>query len=268
MSSGTLINVVAGTDCSYEPATLAAVLSNKFHTAPGSASPNLTDAAPSSVVVVEDEVIHSTWTHGVNAVSAVFMHDSVFNEYFTATELNAATGLVFTFPTKPFYAASESDNSTTTRSPFTGAVCDDHEPVGSGATGPLLADGSSTGACEGIQMHRDGRELEQNAPPLSDIDFIPPFFESGSLCWTANIITFGNVLNSANAVAIDSHPRSRDGWIQVGFFNSPGYMLTSAEGHQYFALPVIGFAVHKYVNGNVGSVLSNYVGASRTSTRR
>ena len=59
MGSGSLINGADGTDYSYEPVTLAAVFSNKFHTAPGSASPSLTDAEPSSLVVVEDEAIHS-----------------------------------------------------------------------------------------------------------------------------------------------------------------------------------------------------------------
>jgi hypothetical protein len=256
MGSGTLISVTQGTDYSYEPTALAAVFGNKSHTAPGSVSPSLNDAIGSSLVVLEDVAMRSTWANGVDAMSALLMHNSMFNEYFTAPELNAATDLVLTFPTKPFYVALESNTGSATLPPFT-VRFDDLAPVGPGATGPLLDDGTSSGACEPVDITRYSRNGGLNSPP----DFespLPP--EPGALCWTANIITLGNVLDSVNAVAIDSHPLSRDGWIRVSFGFS-GRTLISGEGHQFIGLPVIGFAVHKYVNGNVGGVLSNYGGA-------
>lgn len=257
MGSGTLINVAQGTDYAYAPVVLSAVLANKNHTHPDSAGPGLNDAVPGSRVVAGDAVQYGTWSRGVDAVSATLLHYAVWNDYYTAPELNAATDVVLTFPTKPYYVALESDAGTGTQPPFT-APFDTLAPAGPGATGPLLADGSSVGACEPVDIARYG----ERGDPLSRSDFPgdqrPP--EPAALCWTANVITFGEVLQSDNAVPIGSHPTSRDGRIQV-MLNAAGQQLTSNEGQRYLGLPVIGFAVHRYVNGNVGGVLSNYGGA-------
>lgn len=256
IGTGTLINVEQGTDFSYDPTALAGVLGGKAHTAPGSASPSLNDASTVSRGVVNDAVQQSNWSRGADAVSALLMHFAVWNEYVTAPELAASTDLILTFPTKPFHVALESDASGATLPPFT-ARFDDREPIGEGATGPLLADGTSTGACESININRYGRNGELNR----QTDFPENLPYATEVCWTASVITLGNVLGSQNLVAYVNSPEySHDGPIRVAFIDEE-HKLVSTEGHQYLGLPVIGFVVQKYVNGNVGGVLSNYGGA-------
>lgn len=259
-----LINVPEGTDYTYDPVALTKVFATKRHTAPGSSSPSLNDSSPTSLVIVDDQPIRSTWNNGVDAVTAVLMHRTLLNEYTVDSALAASTDAVVTFPTKAFYVARESDIAGTTRAPFS-ARFDDMEPVGSGATGPLLADGASTGACEPMAIERTSWEGRIIAP----IDFgTPPqgLPDPGRLCWAANVISFGNVFSSANAVDVIYHPTgSPAGLLAISLsLGSQPRTITSTEGHTYFGLPAIGFVAQKYVNGNLpsaqGTILSNYGG--------
>lgn len=265
IGSGALINVQEGTDYSYEPVALASVFANRRHTAPGSASPNLGEASPGSLVVVDDQAIRSTWSTGIDAVSAVLMHRTLLNEYTVESSIGASTDVVVTFPTKPFYVSRESDTGGATRAPFS-ARFDDMAPAGAGATGPLLADGASTGACEQIGVERTSREGQAVAP--IDLGTPPPGLpDPGALCWSANVISFGDVFKSTNAVDVIYHPSSaQSGLLAVSLHLGTTQTLTSVEGRRYLGLPVIGFAVQKYVNGSLqlpppsSTVLSNYGG--------
>lgn len=253
IGSGTLLNVTQGTDYSYDPVVLDKVRSTAVHTAPGSANPSLEDAAPNSLVVVDGVATTSNWNSGIDAVSAVLMRRLVLNEYVTAAELDAGTDWVLTFPTKPHLVARESKRTTATRAPFT-AKFDDLEPPGPQAAGGLLVDGTSTGACEPIGISRRGRngETDRLDIPLTPFEFLE------ELCWTANVLSLRDVLQSNNRLDFGANLYKSDGWMSVDLWSNP---LDSTEGHRYGGLPVIGFAVVKYANGNVGGVLSNYGGA-------
>jgi hypothetical protein len=115
-----------------------------------------------------------------------------------------------------------------------------------------------------------------------------------SVCWAANVITFGfsNVLGSSNTIGGASIFQNgsvqsifQNGWMAMGFAGGRGQLInngsTSISGRgqattgsttTYVGLPVIGFAVVSYTNGTlvVGSqtVLSNYGGnfVHKTST--
>lgn len=264
LGTGCIINVPQGTDYSYEPVVLAGVYARARHTGPGSASPSLADAEPVSTVLQPNGTAKtSSWGYGIDAVSAVLMHDAIRNEYIVGQGLGAATDLVLTFPTKPFYVVRASDIGQSTRAPFTAAFDDVLD-------GSRRADGTSPGACEWINMVRyapngqmNSALLEVATPPDGPLSLTDPHFA----CWTTTMLSLGNVLDSAiaedvsvNAMnAITSYGRVEIG-LGAFIFPTRYVPLISHEGHKYYGLPVIGYAAEKYVNGNVGGVLANYGG--------
>lgn len=282
IGSASLINVGAGTDYSFDPVAIEAFNrtagNTGNHTAPGSLLPSLASvdngagAAPSAIFYgpVGGAVTVADWNAVANAVtpadavSAVLMRQSVLNEFTINPAIAAGTDLVVTFPTKKFYV-----NSATT---FNAAII--NRPF---RTNFLATAGVATGACEPVGLSLTGREEEV---PVASIDFSPaPAGGSNTLCWEANVVTINgsNVLGSANAVNVPSP--YLDGWMSISFTDTSAIAGSPAgwTGHQmvangasaplplandvYNGLPVIGFGVQKYVNGNVGGVLSNYGGA-------
>jgi hypothetical protein len=264
IGTGSVINVAAGTDYSYDPVVIADFTSVIRHTEPGSLFPSLAQADPFSLVFYQGDVVASNWGGvGVDAVSAVLMHQSVINEFTVNTSFGGGTDMVVTFPTKRFYVPRESDLSLAT-APFT-TEFDDTVPVGPGESATLLTDGQSAGACEPTALLLVGREEEQQS---GDIDFSPKPPVSGfALCWEVNVLTINNtnVLQSNNLKTTITSPFT-DGWLRLGF-NDAGHLLadsnTTDDGvstFTYRGLPAVGVAVQRYVNGNVGGVLSNYGG--------
>lgn len=247
---GTLINVLQGTDYSFDPVALDDFTTTKRYTAPGSASPNLGDADSRSTVLVHGTAITSTWNSGIDAVSAVMMHEQVWNEYIgPSTTLDAATDIVLTFPTKGFYVTRMSDTQHSTRLPFNAPFHDVN-----------VSDGDSAGGYASIGMTRTSRDGRANSLssgygfPLSTND--PPI-DPGVAPWATTVISFGQALGAAKAIPIvQGNGPTNDGQLSI----SLGGWFTSIEGQKYHGLPVIGFVVQKYVNGNLNGVLSNYGG--------
>jgi hypothetical protein len=257
IGTGTLINVAAGTDYSYDSVALEDVYLARTYTPPGATAPTLADAAPTSVVIrgagANRQMLVSGWPNSTNvaAVSAVLSHRNVMNEYSVETALNAATDWVVTFPTKRQHLGGNPTVAINTFSaPFTQKL-------------------TVNGACEPVDMNYYDREETR---PLSSVDFSPlPPAGVNSLCWEANVITFknskvlGSVLVQNNIDVLYSN-----GWMNLGF-SAAGQKMTSTDtsvnggadavSATYYGLPVIGFAVQRLVNGNVGGMLSNYGGS-------
>jgi len=221
-----LINVAQGTDYSYDPVALDAVFTVARHTAPGDAVPSLDDAWPISAVIPagSNSLTIRSWPRGADAVSEVLQRVAIINEFATNPGIAAQTDWVVTFPTWRFHVVRESDAPAFTRPPFV-ARFDDLD-----AQGQPLADGASTGACQNVWLDAVGRE-QQSIPSIG-----------AELCWASSVLTFNgsDVLASANVTSDVTTPFA-DGWLRINL-----------------GLPAIGFAVQKYVNGNVGGVLSNY----------
>ncbi|MET1080916.1 MAG: hypothetical protein ABWY06_23125 [Pseudomonas sp.] len=82
------------------------------------------------------------------------------------------------------------------------------------------------------------------------------------------MLTFNgsNVLRSAFSANLPT--RLANGWMQIRpddvFGDLPDEQvpnkLVSLEGHVYRGVPMVGFMVHDFVNGNVGGLLSNFGG--------
>jgi len=260
MGTGTLINVANGTDFSFDPVALADFRTSANHTEPGSLLPSLEQAVPAqSAVFYNNSAVISHWgVTGLAAdpVSAVIMRSNVLNEFTVEPALAAGTDWVVNFPTKRFYVSSDIPTSGT-----------DADSLESLFDRPFTQDFKLNGACEEVSLSIYDREERTTT---TDLDFSPkPPSGKNALCWEVNVLTFNNtnVLDSAIALNV---PNSgfNSGWLNLGFAASVtrpegtfSRTMVSDEGDAYTGLPVIGFGVQEYVNGNLGGVLSNYGGS-------
>lgn len=256
-----VINVPLGTEYSYDPEALQRLFAIQTHTPPGGAGASLAQADPISQVLVDGVYRQSSWNRGIDAVSAVLVHRAVMNEFVSPEpNLPIGTDLVLTFPTRSHYIVRESDVGQSTRAPFTVKFNDLK------SDGTRVADDTSSGACEPVAAYRVGRNGNGYLDYRYPMSFNPnPYFmypDTTTLCWQTTVLSFGNVLRSANALSFaqdSSYPSS--GRVVV-FLDQTGHVLTSLEGHQYIGLPVVGFAMQHRLNGNIGGMLANYSGTS------
>jgi hypothetical protein len=284
IGSGTLINAKTGVDYSYDPVAIEDFSTAiNLHHRPGSTSPSLADATANSVVLnglgSDRRLLTTTWSPAgslintsINAVSAVLMRSNVMNEYYVDTDVAGATDWVVTFPTKRFYVGVQ-----TFAAPFTKAYGDAASVIS-----PYYTKGRWN-ACEDVGLGVYNREeLAKGA-----VDFSPS--TSGpQLCNEANVITFGvtpgtgaGVLGSMN---LERNLAASDifakGWVDLNL-TAPGHTLSGNTRSQntlngwgsttgntyidtvatYYGLPVVGFAVQKYVNGTFNGAVGNYGGA-------
>ncbi len=221
------------------------------HAAPGSTDPSLNNAFPVSVVFVSSPddiagvVEESGWRRGIDAVSAVLMHNTVINEYVLDEVTRAATSWLITFPTKSFYVNPPVSGVQPAIPPFTRRFQ------------------TNVGSCDDVDVVLFNREERGVETPL---DFSPPRPGQGNvLCWESNVITFNdqNRTGSELTTNVDAAQFGfENGWMQLNFNNEVN-ALTSIEGDTYFGLPVVGFALVQHLNGNLeidgNQVLANYV---------
>jgi len=261
--TGTLINVAGGTDYTYDDVALEQWIDVADHKAPGGILPNLAEVAPKhSIVFYGTGAVASNWTtngYNMDPVSAVLMRTSVMNDFVTDPGLAAGTDWVVTFPTKNAYVSPDIDS--------------DPDSADNNYLRPFTQDFKLGGACEEVGMQVYGREEEHSS---TGVDFSPPP-PSGinTICWETNVLTFNssNVLASELSYNVDTTGVGANGWMRLGFDNvqtdtardvdqnlDATRQMVSDESITYVGLPVIGFGVQKYVNGNMGGVLSNYGG--------
>lgn len=250
----TLINVLSGEDLSAEATALADFSDQNNWTVSGSIRPNLADVSPPiSNVLVGNVVTTSNWFgNPIDAVSAVFMHNSIKNEYVLDTVTLSATDFVMTEPTKRYYY----DTDGIVTSLF-------QRNLGTG------------GACDDINLVVWDREESPTAPGFSP----PPRVGGSALCWEVTVVSFNervngksNVFGSTNSQNIST--TNQNGWVNMGITAAastiyPGryHEIISDEGTSYVGLPVFGFAAQTFNNGVLASadgkslVQSSYGGA-------
>jgi hypothetical protein len=256
-----IINVPLGTEYSYDPDALQGLFSVQMHTPPGGTGSSLAQAAPVSRVLVDGVYRESTWSRGIDAVSAVLVHRAAMNEFVSpVSNLPLGTDLILTFPTRSYYVVRDSDVGQSTKAPFTVKFSDLK------LDGTKISDGSSPGACEPTAAYRVGRNGNGYLPYRYPVSFNPdPYFmypDATTLCWQTNVLSYGNVLRSANAQSFAQDANYPSSGRAEVFLDQSGHVLTSLEGHQYVGLPVVGFAMQHRLNGNVGGMIANYSGTS------
>jgi len=226
-------------------------------------------------------------TRGVDAVSFVFQHDQIMNEYTTESAIAAGTEWVVTFPTKHFYVYPPSSGSDVPVAPFT----------------TLWADGgiAGFGACEVVLLDTLwDREEQSFVAAINPGDPIPPIVSPAppgiidpvnpiipfELCYETSVIRFGSpildddasteILGSKNFHNIDNEELGYGtGWARMqlddyghdadgnGIIDPAEEALSRDSLGGLDGLPVTGFAVQSFQNGFLGDgadVLSNYGG--------
>jgi hypothetical protein len=289
----TVINVPQGASFGYDAIAIAdhvgaGATGSDMHYQPGDIRPNFGDEAfdTASIVSVNGAAVTLDFdgdypaesTERVQALNALIMSSEVYNDYVTDTAIAATTDWLMSFPTKAFHV-----NATEPVEPFS-----------------KLWDGQK--ACEAASLATVDREesAPEVIPPGSAApDFSPappgapapaPGNDDVSLCYESTIVQFGTESaagTSTVAVGVNAFLDAADGWgtislmpadldTTLGFCGTDGNRLTLGDrttpcdrsidsgDAELFGLPVVGFAVQKYVNGSAGGagVLANYAMAT------
>jgi hypothetical protein len=247
-----IINVTAGTDYSYDAVALDQWSDTVRYTRAGALGPDIGQASPSvSNVFTSGGVVSSTWANARDAVSATLSHSSVMNEWMLDSGTASGTDWVVTFPTKKLYVN-----------------------VGTGvAAAPFNANFNNGTSCDVFSLSFWNREEATTT-------FVPTVLPSpeptipvtvNTFCYEANVLTFANsnMLGSENKYSFDPTGLGRNGQAQITF-NAPVQVLTGPVSStlnggasaplKHFGLPVVGFAIQDFSNGNVNGVASNYGG--------
>jgi hypothetical protein len=260
---GVIINTEEGTNATYD----AIALDNFYdgftiqHTTPGSLDPGLDSGMAVSAFFDGGDVVETVFDSsngvaaGLNAVSSLFMHKDISNDYVTSYSIEAGTDWVLNMPTKQLYV-----NQTPVVAPFTN-TWDTAESV----------------ACEVIGMaYWDREEQDPTVPPVTgELDFSPlpeldeVEIDPSSVCAEASILSFYNPeenadvghispLESSTRITYGFTPEFDKGWARIDFTTQAGRTLEGSDADSglnrvFNGLPVVGFAVQKYTNNNVSS---------------
>ena len=194
------------------------------------------------------------YAFGVDAVSAVFMADALYNEYIVASALGANTDWVVTLPTKSFY--TDTLYGSVPYPPFDSAFTDGVAPVATTGTVYDREEGSTNfGICEG---------------------FCPPTDASVDLSYAVNVLPVDNAVTQALVSRVFGStltpfaipPYGDDGQIVLRL-DAPAHRLPGgidADGRAItlVGLPATGFMAYNVINTNAQpGLLANYSGMFR-----
>ncbi|MBS0514070.1 MAG: hypothetical protein JSS16_01150 [Proteobacteria bacterium] len=271
--SGTIVNVPVGTVQSYNADAITQFYAEGGvgqHSAPDALTPNIASATSLSALVYTGNKVQSLgFKRGIDAVSAVFMVESLANEYWTGGGTAARSEWVITYPTKRFYV--------------------DPYYVGQSAQLPfeytygVTQSGTAVSYTDvrWVQLDREGKIA---VPVCLAVGSCP----SPRLLYDSQIVTFGsggangmdqlygpktpsNVLAS-NLVPMNLPASSpQTGWAILDFHQgqqptSPLRLLTDTSGSKaLIGQPVTGFWVTQLINGNADGkgILANYTALFR-----
>jgi len=275
-----IANVGEGTYFSYNADAIEGFIESKLYTTPSSLQPTLQNASTPSVVdsgvarafVFTDggRLLTVDYPRGEDAVSAVFMADSVYNEYFIDSDFGATSDWVVTFPTKRFYVDKQLYPSAITN-PFA-------EPFAGGASRVELS--------MGTWDHEEGSSV--TVPPRCPS---PPddscFLQAPYLPYEVNVITFvaaGDAAPSESLVFGSALyktivPFGLGGWAEIamaagdsGAHRLSGGVTSAATGSTAVVLPGLpatGFYAMNVINANANpGKLANYSGVYRHRMHR
>jgi hypothetical protein len=296
--AGAIIDTANGTNLSYNPDAIEGFfVSESFqnlHANPGTVDPTLADAQSSdlgeatAVIFENGDLIQQTYVGvfaGRDAVSAVFMHNEIYNEYNTNVGIDADSEWVITFPTKRLHVE---EPLTLDKLPFTSDYLGDDAPYT-----------DLIGACETIDVSFYNREEKVPGQIPTDLIFSPPppnvEAPGLTLCYEAQVVTFnqptvGEVLfgDDPSAVLGASFARNLnlcqvynndgscqgggtfvEGWLRMQLGNGINNFLPVGDGladpesgeNILVGLPATGFWAANYVNaGAQPGLLANYSG--------
>ena len=256
-----IINVQSGTEVAVAATALNNVYDAPVHADPGDENPTLAGANPPISDVLDDTggaggvaIVSEAWGRGIDAVSAVLMAQSVYNEYSVNPAVEAESAWIVTFPTKWAYVDQINN---VVDAPFTQSFYQPNDPV----TGAPVGRGK---ACEPVSaVAYDREEFSKKA----GLDFSPrPPGGGFELCYEVNVLQFGDsdVFSAENTESKLSNPPGKNGWLNMSFVNA-GHVL--AGQNDYLGLPVIGFKATVLGNSTVGVGASYATGVEHAYNR-
>ena len=104
-----VVNADHGTMYSYNARAIQGFdkTDDGLHYIPGTIHPSLDDGDQETAIVFfgvpQNTATMLSYNNSIEAVSAVFMHENIMNEFTTEDDIGAATEWIVTFPTKNFY---------------------------------------------------------------------------------------------------------------------------------------------------------------------
>ena len=290
-----IVNVSNGAMYSYDAKAINGFLmddgfdSGIRHGEPGNSFPSLSSGNVFTGTVFTDMgmVLESAaFARGVDALSYVFMHDAVMNEYTTEAAVAGATEWVISFPTKSFYTYADDSASDDAVAPFTStwdaATETSCEPV-------LLDTIYDRNEQTLVTVDPSGNPIPPIVSPLPPSAIVTPDpYVPFELCYEVSVIEFGpgvqacaddvcvdspsSILGSGNKHNIDNTALGFEhGWARLDMYNyetdddanGVPEARTRATLGDLTGLPVTGFAVQRFANGFLGDgndVLANYGG--------
>ncbi len=280
--SASIIDGANGTLLAYSPEAVDGFYGDSplgfNHTPPFDLRPSLADvglpfATATANIFNNGVLVQATYgtgiagTTAVDAVSALFQNESIFNEFVVGGDAAATTDWAITFPTKGFYV--DPGRVAVARAPFVELY-----NLGSDVEvqlTPFNREERGPGACTGSDADN----------PACDLCFSPcedPEEQRNLLSFETQVISFqvaadfaadatSQVLGSALAKNIDVRADDlSEGWLIVGLnpVTEPHALPASQEGVVLLGLPVTGFAASNFVNANAApGALANYSGLWR-----
>ncbi|MEP6483233.1 MAG: hypothetical protein ABJB01_02205 [Rudaea sp.] len=255
--STAIVNAAQGTFFTVAPTTIDGFSSGIQHTPPQDAAPDF-DTASTQVdgkyaasVDVGGHIVEARFSKAVDAVSALFMSEKLFNEYVVSASAGAQTDWVSTFPTKRFYVDPALNHGLTSLQPFDGAF-------------------GADGACAPFNSQQFDREELTMAP--AGFPEQPPGTIAPQFCHETSVIALtpagSSALKTSLTEPFDVSSVFSSGHFIIDLTNDGHFhpidnhrLTTSAEGFVLLGLPEVGFVAENFVNANVtAGVLANYSG--------
>lgn len=273
--AGGIVNVDVGTYFAYNAEAVDGFRESPLYTTPSSLLPTLQNASTPSVVATGiarsflftdgGNLQTIDYARGEDAVSAIFMADSIYNEYLVHAGLGAQSDWVVTFPTKRFYV--------------------DKILYPSAITSPFAE--SFLGGVSKVELtmktwdHEEGSSDSQ--PPRCPS---PPddscFLRAPYLNYEVNVITFVSETPTESAVLGSKLFKTvapfgdTGGWARIelaagdsGLHVLEGGVSPTNGAVDLPGLPAIGFYANNIINANAApGKLANYSGVWRHRAHR
>lgn len=265
--AGAIVNVGEGTYFNYNADAIEGFTARKLWYGSSALEPSLQNAnsAESTLearayVFINGQLLVADYDRGVDAVSAIYMSDAIYNEYNVNADLKSNTDWVVTFPTKRFYVDQVAYPTGVIR-PFQEAF---HAP------GQALSTVS-------VDLYD-----QEEGHSVSNEGISPPIVGAPSaLPYEVNVISFltstaaGEVSGVLGSILRPNiPPYGKAGWLRLGFDGHSEHVLETGVSPDQGAvtltgLPATGFMAYNLINENANpGLLANYSGAFRHRASR
>jgi hypothetical protein len=265
-----IVNVGVGTIFPYTADAVDGFSSLPLYSGSANLNPSLQDAnsadaingvARAFVFTNGGQLVTADYANGIDAVSAVFMVDAIYNEYIVGGGTGANTDWIVTFPTKRFYV-DKLVYPTNPTSPFVEPFTDGQSNV---VVVPSIYD-------------------REEATTQIQGDFSPPISaQPNSLPFEVNVISFLTDTAAGDPSGVLSSllrpnivPFANQGWLKLDLTSgdTSGHTLTggvtpTGAAVTFNGLPTTGYSAFNVINANAQpGLLANYGGLFRHRASR